>query len=452
MNAKMSGGTQAEKIIKSVAALGAAEAAKLARAASRRLAVLSEQARNRALEIAAMRLQERAAGILAANMEDVRDAEELVRAGKMSTAMLARLRVTERSIDEMAEKVRGVAGLPDPLGRRLAVTELDAGLILTKETCPLGVVAVVFESRPDVVPQVASLALKTANAILLKGGTEAERTNKVLMTIWRDALAEPGGLPEGAAQMLHTRADVTELLNLARDVDLLIPRGGKEFVEHISRRSRIPVLGHGEGICHVYVHAAADLRKAERIVLDAKVDYPAACNSVETLLVDASTAAEFLPRMVAALLAAGVEVRGCDRTLALLKSPELKATSKQDWATEYGDLILALRVVDGLQQAIAHIHEFGSGHTEAIITEDQAAAEQFLSEVDAAGVFHNASTRFADGYRYGLGAEVGISNGKLHARGPMGMEGLTTYKYKLRGSGQTVGEYKSGKKFTHRAL
>lgn len=448
----MSGGTRAEKIMKSVAAPGAEEAAKLARAASRQLAMLSERARNRAVEIAAMRMQERAAEILAANIEDVRDAEELVRENKMSTAMLARLRLTETSIDEMAEKVRGVVALPDPLGRRLAVTELDAGLVLTKETCPLGVVAVVFESRPDVVPQVASLALKTGNAILLKGGKEADRTNKALMTIWRDALAEAGGLPEGTAQMLYTRADVTELLNLERDVDLLIPRGGKEFVEHISRQSRIPVLGHGEGICHVYVHAAADLQKAERIVMDAKVDYPAACNSVETLLVDTSIAAEFLKRMVETLAAAGVQVRGCDRTLALVKSPKLKVALKHDWATEYGDLTLALRVVDGLEQAIAHIHEFGSGHTEAIITEDQTAAEQFLSEVDAAGVFHNASTRFADGYRYGLGAEVGISNGKLHARGPMGMEGLTTYKYKLRGSGQTVGEYKSGKKFTHRAL
>ena len=442
----------AEELTKAPATSTAADAAKLARTASRKLAVLSEEKRNGALQAAAKQLEANAAKILAANEEDVRAAEELERAGKMSAAMLARLRVTGKTIGEMAEKVRGVAQLPDPLGKRLAVTEMDEGLVLTKESCPLGVVAVVFESRPDVVPQVASLALKSGNAILLKGGTEAARTNETLMTIWRDALAESGEVPDAAAQMLHSRADVMELLNLERHVDLLIPRGGKAFVEQISRQSRIPVLGHGEGICHIYVHATADLQKAERIVMDAKVDYPAACNAAETLLVDASVAADFVPRIASQLIAAGVDVRGCERTRAVAKSNDVGSATEADWATEYADMVLAVKVVDGLDAAIAHIHEFGSAHTEAIITEDAAAAEKFLSEVDAAGVFHNASTRFADGYRYGLGAEVGISNGKLHARGPMGMEGLTTYKYKLRGSGQTVGDYKSGKKFTHRPL
>jgi glutamate-5-semialdehyde dehydrogenase len=451
MRAEMNG-TQTEKTVRAVAVSSAAEAAKLARAASRKLAVLSEETRNTVLLSAATRLEENLAKILNANAEDVRVAEELVRTGKMSAAMLARLRMTENSVREMAEKVRGVARLPDPLGRRLAVTELDEGLVLTKETCPLGVVAVVFESRPDVVPQVASLALKSGNAILLKGGAEAACTNDTLMAIWRDALAESGEVPDGAAQMLHSRADVMDLLNLERDIDLLIPRGGKAFVEQISRQSRIPVLGHGEGICHVYVHAAADLHNAERIVMDAKVDYPAACNAAETLLVDGSVATEFVPQMVRRLIAAGVEVRGCERTCAIAESGDVRAAAEADWATEYGDMILAVKVVDGLDAAIAHIHEFGSAHTEAIITEDAAAAERFLSEVDAAGVFHNASTRFADGYRYGLGAEVGISNGKLHARGPMGMEGLATYKYKLRGSGQTVADYRSSKKFTHRPL
>jgi glutamate-5-semialdehyde dehydrogenase len=442
----------AEELAKGLTTSNAADAAKLARTASRKLAILSEEKRNCALQDAAKRLETNSAKISVANAEDVRAAEESARAGKMPAAMLARLRVTEKSIREMAEKVRGVAQLPDPLGRRLAVTEMDEGLVLTKESCPLGVVAVVFESRPDVVPQVASLALKSGNAILLKGGAEAARTNQVLMTIWRDALAASGEVPDGAAQMLHSRADVMELLKLERDVDLLIPRGGKAFVEQISRQSRIPVLGHGEGICHIYVHATADLQKAERIVMDAKVDYPAACNAAETLLVDASVAADFVPRIAAQLIAAGVEVRGCERTRAVAKSGDVRVATQEDWATEYGDMILAVKVVDGLDAAIAHIHEFGSAHTEAIITEDAAAAEKFLGEVDAAGVFHNASTRFADGYRYGLGAEVGISNGKLHARGPMGLEGLTTYKYKLRGSGQTVGDYKSAKKFTHRPL
>jgi len=448
----MSGSTPAGKTATNAAVTHAATAARLARAASRKLAVLSESARNAGLEIAATALERNAGEIIAANTEDVRAAEKLMREGKMSAALLARLRVSEKGVREMVDKVRSVVSLPDPLGRRLAVTELDEGLVLTKESCPLGVVAVVFESRPDVMPQVASLALKSGNAILLKGGTEAARTNEALITIWRQALADAGEIPERAAQMLHSRGDVMELLNLTKDVDLLIPRGGKEFVERISRESRIPVLGHGEGICHVYVHAAADLGKAQRIVLDAKIDYPAACNAAETLLVDAAIAREFLPKIISRLLDEGVEVRGCQQTRSIMASTAVGTATEQDWATEYGDMVLSVKVMDGLESAIAHIHEYGSAHTEAIITEDKAAAEKFLSEVDAAGVFHNASTRFADGYRYGLGAEVGISNGKLHARGPMGMEGLTTYKYKLRGNGQTVAEYKAGKRFTHRTV
>src|SRR6266581_4419705 len=384
MSGTTSGGTHAEKTTENPTSLGAARAAGLARVASRKLAVLSEATRNAVLEAAAKRLEENAARIVSANADDVGDAEELVQAGQMSGAMLARLRVTEKSVHEMADRVRGVAKLADPLGRRLAVTELDEGLVLTRETCPLGVVAVVFESRPDVVPQVASLALKSGNAILLKGGAEAARTNEALMAIWREALAESRELPAEAAQMLHSRADVMELLNLERDVDLLIPRGGKAFVEQISRQSRIPVLGHGEGICHVYVHAAADLHKAERIVMDAKVDYPAACNAAETLLVDTSVATQFVPRIVERLIIAGVEVRGCERTLEIAKSLGVKAATEKDWSTEYSDMILAVKVVDGLDAAIAHIHEFGSAHTEAIITEDVPAAEKFLSEVDAA--------------------------------------------------------------------
>ena len=430
---------------------GAAASARLARAASRQLAALSAQQRNQALQLAAERLEENEGQIVAANAEDFRAAERLVREGKMSTAMLARLRVTEKTVAGMAEKVRSVVRLPDPLGRKLSTVEMDQGLVLTKETCPLGVVAVVFESRPDVIPQVASLALKSGNAILLKGGSEAARSNEILLSVWIQALAD-SGIPAGAAQLLQSRSDVADLLNLDRDVDLLIPRGGKDFVETISRTSRIPVLGHGEGICHVYVHGAADLQKAERIVLDAKLDYPAACNAIETLLVDSAVASTFLPATIAKLHAAGVEVRGCERTRAAAPSEPILPASEADWATEYGDLILSVKVIDGLDAAIAHIHQFGSSHTEAIVTEDAAAAERFLKEVDAAGVFHNASTRFADGYRYGLGAEVGISNGKLHARGPMGLDGLTTYKYQLRGSGQTVADYKSGRKFTHRPL
>jgi len=263
--------------------------------------------------------------------------------------------------------------------------------------------------------------------------------------LWRDALRELG-LPEAAVTLLQSRADVMELLSLKREVDLIVPRGGREFVEYISENSKVPVLGHGEGICHVYVDRAANSAMAEEIVMDAKTQYPAACNSAETLLVHADVATEFLPRVTEKLRAAGVELRGCERTRAILQDANVKLATEEDWATEYSDLILSIRVVDSLDAALEHIAEYGSLHTESIVTEDAAAATRFLDEVDAAGVYHNVSTRFADGYRYGLGSEVGISNSKLHARGPMGMEGLTTYKYKLVGNGQIVATYARGER------
>jgi glutamate-5-semialdehyde dehydrogenase len=315
------------------------------------------------------------------------------------------------------------------------------------------VIAVVFESRPDVLPQVASLALKSGNAVLLKGGAEAANSNETIVDVWKETLHRFPDVPQQSIELLQSRSDVMELLRLENEVDLLIPRGSKEFVAFMEKNSRIPVLGHGEGICHVFVDRAADVNKAVSITLDSKVQYPAACNSLETLLVHRDVAAAFLPRVVAELKKAKVEVRGCPRVLALLSDEELLPATEKDWSTEYSDLILSVKIVDSLEKGIEHIHRYGSRHTECIVTEDQKAAERFLQEVDAAGAFHNASTRFADGYRYGLGAEVGISNGKLHARGPMGIEGLTTYKYKLRGNGHIVAEYSSGARhFKHRSI
>ncbi|HYK38564.1 MAG TPA: glutamate-5-semialdehyde dehydrogenase [Candidatus Eremiobacteraceae bacterium] len=421
------------------------EQARAARAAARRLVLLAGDARNSLLSAVAEHTKQNAARILSANAEDCKAAEELLRQGKLSQAAFARLRVTEKTIHEMILRLEEVIRLEDPIGKRLATTELDDGLVLYKETCPLGVVAVVFESRPDVVPQVSALAFKSGNAVLLKGGAEAARTNEVLVDLWREALREMK-IPEAAVTLLQSRADVTELLHLKREVDLIVPRGGREFVEYISENSRVPVLGHGEGICHVYVDRAADLTKAEAIVIDAKTQYPAACNSVETLLVHADVATKFLPGVAAKLKEAGVELRGDERTREILNSTEVLAATEVDWATEYADLILAIRVVDSLDAALEHINMFGSLHTESVVTEDAAVAKRFLDEVDAAGVYHNVSTRFADGYRYGLGSEVGISNSKLHARGPMGMEGLTTYKYKLIGNGQIVATYARGER------
>jgi glutamate-5-semialdehyde dehydrogenase len=424
-----------------------------AREASRKLALLSGETRKATLLAIAEALEGNGERILAANAKDCAAAEKLLSTGEMTQALFSRLRIKENGIGEMAARVREVANLSDPLGKRLAVTELDQGLILHKESCPLGVIAVVFESRPDVVPQVASLALKSGNAVLLKGGAEAANSNESIVAIWRATLRRFPGVPQESIELLQSRSDVMELLHLENEVDLLIPRGSKEFVVFVERNSRIPVLGHGEGICHVYVDRAAELNKAVSVTLDSKVQYPAACNSVETLLVHKDLATAFLPRVVTELKRANVEVRGCPRVLALLPEAKLLPAIEKDWSTEYSDLILSVKIVDSLEQGLEHIHRYGSKHTECIVTEDQAAAERFLQEVDAAGVFHNASTRFADGYRYGLGAEVGISNSKLHARGPMGIEGLTTYKYKLCGNGHIVADYSSGiRYFKHKSL
>jgi glutamate-5-semialdehyde dehydrogenase len=424
-----------------------------AREASRELALLSDETRKASLLAIADALEENGERILAANAKDCAAAEKLLSTGEITPALLARLWIKESGIVEMAARVREVANLPDPVGKRLATTELDEGLILCKESCALGVIAVVFESRPDVVPQIASLALKSGNAVLLKGGAEAANSNESIVAVWRETLCRFPDVPQESVHLLQSRSDVMELLRLHGEVDLLIPRGSKGFVAFMEQNSRIPILSHGEGICHVFVDRAADLSRAVRVTLDSKVQYPAACNSVETLLVHKEIAAAFLPRVVAELKRANVEVRGCPRVLALVPEAKLVPAIEKDWSTEYSDLILSVKIVDTWEQALDHIHRYGSRHTECIVTEDQAVAERFLQEVDAAGVFHNASTRFADGYRYGLGAEVGISNGKLHARGPMGIEGLTTYKYKLRGNGHIVAEYSSGiRHFKHKPL
>lgn len=439
-------GTALESSVTSVAST-----AERARAASRAVARSSAEERNRVLLAAAQSMDDNAQRILDANARDCRAAEGLVAAGKMTSAMLARLRVTERGIAQMARQVREVAALPDPLRKRLAATELDRGLLLIKESCPLGVVGVIFESRPDVVPQLASLGLKSGNAVIMKGGSEAAATNDALVAIWREVLAQFPNMPADSITLLQTRADVLDLLSQDHNVDLIIPRGSYELVQYVMRNSRIPVLGHGEGICHVYIDRAADMDKAVAVSYDAKVQYPAVCNAAETLLVHQEIAREFLPKIVDRLKEAGVEIRGCAKTLALLPTQGILPASEQDWRTEYSALILSVKIVTSLDEAIDHINRYGSHHTDTIVTEDAGAAAKFMNEVDSAGVFQNASTRFADGFRYGFGAEVGINNGKLHARGPMGLEGLTTYKYKLYGDGQVVADYVSGKRrFTHR--
>jgi glutamate-5-semialdehyde dehydrogenase len=430
-----------------------AAVARAAKAASRLLASVPGERRNAAIRAAAHVIEGRKLEILVANQRDCEDALGAVKAGRMSRAIFERLQLSEDGIAQMVAGVLEVAALPDPLHRQLAVTELDDGLTLYKESCPIGVIGIVFEARPEIVPQIAALALKSGNAVILKGGAEAVHSNQALVSIWCDALTHFLDIPGDAINLLYTRADVAEMLSLDDEIDLIIPRGSREFVRQVAQRSRIPVLGHGEGICHVYIDSLADLEKAFDIAFDSKVQYPAACNAMETLLVHEEIAAVFLPEMIRRFQAAGVEVRGCPRAIEIGVGSSLVPASEDDWGAEYSDLIVAIKVVHSTDEAIEHINRYGSGHTEAIVTEDARAASHFMERVDAAGVYHNASTRFADGFRYGFGAELGISTSKLHARGPVGLEGLTTYKYKLIGDGQTVASYVAGERtFTHRQI
>jgi glutamate-5-semialdehyde dehydrogenase len=416
-----------------------------AESAALELATLSDEERSEALHDIADAIDANRETVLEANEKDVAEAEEMLEAGEYSQALVDRLKLSNSKLDSIIEMVRSVAGQDDPLGETLSARELDDGLELYKVSVPIGVIGTVFESRPDALVQIAALSMKSGNAVILKGGSEASYSNRALFEIIREATADS---PDGWAQLIEAREDVDTLLGMDDAVDLLMPRGSSEFVRYIQDNTSIPVLGHTEGICHVYVDSEADLEMAEDIAYDAKVQYPAVCNAVETLLVHDDVAGEFLPAVVERYEEAGVELRGDERVRDIV---EMDAASESDWSTEYGDLILSVKVVDSLTDAVSHITTYGSKHTESIVTADADRAGRFMRGLDSASVFHNASTRFSDGYRYGLGAEVGISTGKTHARGPVGLEGLTTYKYYLEGSGQLVGTYagEDAAPFTH---
>ena len=419
-----------------------------AQRAALKLANVDESERNRALRSIADAIRDRKAGILAANAEDVEAAETMLERGEYTRALVDRLKLDSGKIEDIAGMVESVAEQDDPLGATLEARELDEDLELYRVAVPIGVVATVFESRPDALVQIAALALKSGNAVILKGGSEASESNRILHSIVEEATAE---LPDGWAGLIEAHEEVDRLLELDEKVDLVMPRGSSEFVSYIQDNTQIPVLGHTEGVCHVYVGSEADLGMAEEIAFDAKVQYPAVCNAVETLLVNESVAADFLPGLVERYGDAGVELRGDDATREIVDVGE---ATPEDWRTEYGDLELSIKLVEDVYEAIDHINENGSKHTESIVTERREAAETFMTGIDAASVFHNASTRFADGYRYGLGAEVGISTGKIHARGPVGLDGLTTYKYYLEGDGHLVASYsgEDATPFAHREL
>lgn len=423
-----------------------------ARLAARQLALSTTVQRNAGLEAIALALEARREEILAANRQDLENARDLVARGELAQPLVKRLDLGGSKFAAAVEMVRSVRNQADPLGRTLAATELAQGLRLFRVSVPIGVIGVIFESRPDALVQIASLCLKAGDAVLLKGGREAAHTNQVLFEVIARATKE-AGLPQGWIWLMETREEVKELLALDEYIDLIIPRGSNEFVRYIMEHTRIPVTGHAEGICHVYVDQAADLDKALRISVDSKTQYAAVCNAAETLLVHRDIAPAFLARAVPAFKEKKVELRG-DASAAALVPGAFAPATEEDWRTEYLDYILSVRVVDSLEEAVEHINHYSSHHTDTIVTEDGQAASRFLSAVDSASVIHNASTRFADGFRYGLGAEVGISTGRLHSRGPVGLEGLVIYKYLLEGDGHTVDDFEGAvqRPYTHRPL
>lgn len=446
--------TQTETVI-SAATFQAAQVASAVRRAQRDLGAEDGTRRSAVLVRLAALLDEHRDVILEANRLDLEQAEK----DALDGPLLKRLALSDAKLETLKQGVLQLAETADPIGHVLRRTELDDGLELTQVQSPLGVLLIIFESRPDAVIQIGSLALRSGNGVLLKGGSEAKHSNAALVGCLRRAL-ELEGLPADAVVGVEGREAVAQLLEQDASIDLVIPRGSGELVRSIQQSTRIPVLGHAEGICHLYLDGTADPAMAAKLAVDGKCDYPSACNATETLLVHR----DFLPKLgavLAALHEAGVTLKVdaeistylAATTLGGTLGPKVEPADDADWRTEYGDLVLAVRLVDGLEQAIDHIHRYGSGHTDAVVTADEQVAEAFLQRVDSASVFVNASTRFADGYRYGLGAEVGISTGRIHARGPVGVDGLLTTRWLLRGRGQGAADYSSGERtFSHRTL
>ncbi len=427
---------------------------------------IGAEVKDRALSAIARRIDESRTQIEAANAADIAAAER----SALPLPLLKRLGFKGSKIDEALKGIEALVKLPDPCGKVLEARLLDEGLVLRRVSCPIGLIATIFESRPDALVQMACLAAKSGNAIVLKGGSEARETNRVLSAIIAQA-GESAGLPVDWLVALETRQEIGDLLRLDPYVDLVIPRGSKEFVARIQATSSIPVLGHSDGVCHVYIHQDADPAMASALAIDSKIQYPAACNAAEVLLVHKDFAKRELLPLLSALDKAGVRLDICPRCEAVLAQeasgagtsepsadaglelPAYSVKNDDEWSVEYLDMRMAVKIVDSLEDAIGHINEYGSGHTDTIVSASGEAVARFMAEVDSASVYHNASTRFADGYRYGLGAEVGISTGKLHARGPMGLQGLLSYKWLLEGSGQIVADYASGRRgFVHKDL
>lgn len=421
------------------------ELAKAAKKASIQLAATNTDAKNNALQAIADALQVNKSEIVAANRRDLERSEK----ENLAAPLLKRLKFDEEKIQGVIDGIESLIKLADPVGETLSSTELSEGLELYKISCPIGVIGVIFESRPDALVQISTLCLKSGNSVLLKGGSEAIETNRALYKIIAEA-TEKAGIEKGWVQLLETRSDVSEMLKEDESIDLIIPRGSNEFVKYIMDNSNIPVLGHADGICHVYIDKAAQIDKAIKVAVDSKTQYVAVCNATETILVHEKIASEILPKLKQALDAFHVEIFGCAKTQKII---QVSPATDQSWKTEYLDYQVSVKVVESIDEAIDHINTYGSGHTESIQTEDKAAVAQFMNLVDSGNVFWNCSTRFSDGFRYGFGAEVGISTNKIHARGPVGLDGLLIYKYKVKGDGHTVTDFNNGtRKYTHKKL
>lgn len=398
--------------------------------------------RNQALQNILDALPQHKEEIFQANAEDIAEAKE----NGVAPAIQKRLVFNEDKLSSLLDGLRQLIALPDPLGKTTLRRQLDKGLILRRVTCPIGVIGVIFEARPDALVQISSLCLKSGNSAILKGGSETKHTNRALFRLIHDA-AVKAGLPETSLALAEAHQEIDELLTCNHTVDLLVPRGSAKFIRYIMTHTQIPVLGHADGVCHIYVDREYDPKLAIPVIVDSKVQYPAACNAVETVLIHRDIAKDFLPPLADALKKAGVKLRGTEEVNAV--TPVEVMAPEESWHHEYLDLVLALKIVGSMEEAVDHINRYGSHHTESILTTNEKTAEYFMNHVDSADVYHNVSTRFADGFRYGFGAELGISTGKIHARGPVGLEGLVTYQYRLEGNGQIVGDYASGKKSFH---
>lgn len=411
------------------------EIAKNAKKAAIKAQSLSDEIKNLALVSVSKELDKHKNEIFEANKLDLKNAEELLKNGEISQAMFNRLKLDENKMRDMIQGLVDISKLENPVNKKIFTRELDKGLTLYKVSCPIGVLGIIFEARPDVISQISALAIKSSNAVILKGGKESINTNKAILGVINSTLESIKEFPKNMLNQVFTRDDVAKMLECDKYIDLIIPRGGNKLVQFIKSNTKIPVLGHADGICHIFVDESADFEKAKRVIVDAKTQYPSACNAVETLLIH-----EKFPLK--------------NELLKYLEENEIKLISNpESWHKEYSDKILAYKFVKNVDEAIEHINEFGSGHTESILSENKENAELFMNLVDSAGVYHNVSTRFADGFRYGFGAEVGISTNKTHARGPVGIDGLVIYKYKLVGNGSIVSEYVSGEKqFHHKDL